>query len=136
MMNTLYQFLYQFLSRVGVCAVSGAIAGAVVGGLFGLVEFVGAHPTMPRLVLIGVAIGLSLFAWLVVLLIVGVFGNYGALTIAGRSLVTSLIVGILTVLLVYAIQAGLFGMLLGWIVGFLVGKMLCALCDLSQRRAA
>ena len=127
--------LYQFLSRAGICAVSGAIAGAVVGGLFGLVEFAGAHPSLPRLALIGVAIGLSLFAWLVVLSIVGVFGNYGALTIAGQSLVTSLIVGILTVFLVYAIRAGLFGMLLGWIVGFLVGKMLCALCDLSQRRA-
>ena len=128
--------LYRLISTAGVCAVTGAIAGAFVGGLFGLVEFVAANPPMPRPALIAIAIGLSLVAWLVVLVIVGVFGNYGVFAIAGQSLVTCGLTGILTVLLVHATRAGLFGMLLGWIIGFLVGKALCMLCYQPQRRAA
>jgi len=129
--------LYQFISTAGICAVSGAIAGAFVGGLFGSVAFMAANPTIPASLLIKIAIALSLVAWIFVLVIVGVFGNYGVLTIAGQSFVTSVITGIVTVLLAYATHAGLFGMLLGWVVGFLVGKALCALCSssyLSQRR--
>jgi hypothetical protein len=128
--------LYQFISTAGICAVSGTIAGAFVGGLFGLVQFVAANPPMPPSVLIGIAIGLSLVAWIVVLVIVGVFGNYGAIAIARQSFVTSSITGILTVFFVHATRSGLFGMLLGWIIGFLVGKALCAWCSASQRRRA
>ena len=127
--------LYRFVATAGICAVSGAIAGAFAGGVFGLVEFVTANPPLPRLVLLGVAVGLSLIAWLVVLTIVGVFGNYGVLAIASRSLVTTGITGILTVLLVHATHAGLAGMLLGWVIGFQVGRTLCALCSASERRA-
>jgi len=127
--------LYKFMSKAGVCAVSGTIAGAFAGGLFGLVEFVAQNQPMPSLVLIGFAIGLSVLAWLVVLTIVGVFGNYGVIAIARQSLVTSGITGLLTVFLVYATRAGLFGMLLGWIIGFLVGKALCTMCGASQGRA-
>jgi len=128
--------LYRLISTAGICAVSGAIAGAFVGGVFGLVEFVTANPPLPRLVLLGVAVGLSLLAWLVVLAIVGVFGNYGVRAIANQALVTTVITGILTVLLTHAIHAGLAGMLLGWIIGFLVGKTLCTWCAVSARRAA
>jgi hypothetical protein len=128
--------LYRFISTAGICAASGAIAGAFVGGVFGLVEFATANPPLPRLVLLGVAVGLSLFAWLVVLAIVGVFGNYGVRAIASQALVTTGITGILTVFLTHAIHAGLAGMLLGWIIGFLVGKMLCSLCSTSERRVA
>lgn len=128
--------LYRFIATAGICAVSGAIAGAFVGGVFGLVEFVTAHPHLPSVVLLGVAVGLSLIAWLVVLTIVGVFGNYGVLAIASPSLVTTGITGVLTVLLVHATNAGLAGMLLGWIIGFLVGRMLCTFCSASERRAA
>src|SRR5262249_11049954 len=92
--------LYRFMSTAGICAVSGTIAGAIVGGLFGLLEFVAQNQPMPRPLLLGFAIGLSLFAWVIVLTIVGVFGNYGAIAIAKQSLVTSAITGILTVFFV------------------------------------
>src|SRR5688572_29153484 len=128
--------LYRFIATAGICAVTGTIGGAFVGGVFGLVEFVTTNPALPRLVLLGVAVGLSLIAWLVVLTIVGVFGNYGVLAIASRSFVSTGITGILTVLLVHATHAGLAGMLLGWILGFLVGRSLCVLCSASERRAA
>ena len=127
--------LYRFIATSGICAVSGAIAGAFVGGVLGLVEFVTANPQLPGPVVLGVAVGLSVIAWLVVLTLVGVFGNYGVLMIARKSLVTTGITGILTVLLVHAIHAGLTGMLLGWIIGFLVGRTLCAFCLTSERRA-
>lgn len=120
--------IFRYMTTQGICAVSGAIAGAFVGGVFGLVEFVTANFPLSHLTLLIVAVGLSLIAWLVVLIIVGVFGNYGVRAIASRSFVTTGVTGFLTVLLVYTSHAGLAGMLLGWIVGFLVGKMLCALC--------
>ena len=127
--------LYNLIATSGVCAVSGAIAGSFVGGLFGLVEAVtiGA-PSMPMALLLEIALGLSLVAWVVVLLIVGVFGNYGAVAIAIKALATCLIAGLLSVVLIHFAHAGLFGMLLGWVVGFLVGKFLCAACSASQRK--
>lgn len=127
--------LYGFIATAGICAVSGAIAGAFAGGLFGLVEFVTPNPAFPRPVLLAIAVGLSLIAWLGVLVIVGMFGNYGVLAIASRSLVTCVATGILTVLLVHATNAGLAGMLLGWILGFVVGKAFCQLCTAVERRA-
>jgi hypothetical protein len=127
--------LYRFIASAGICAVSGAIAGAFVGGVFGLVRFVSPQVQIPLAVLLVVAITLSLLAWLVVLTIVGVFGNYGVRAIAGRALVTTGISGILTVLLANAMHAGLAGMLLGWVIGFLVGRALCAACGAAARRA-
>jgi hypothetical protein len=127
--------LYRFIASAGICAVSGAIAGAFVGGVFGLVRFVSPHVPIPLAVLLGVAFALSLLAWLVVLTIVGVFGNYGVRAIAGRALVTTGITGILTVMLANAAHAGLGGMLLGWVIGFLIGRALCAACAASERRA-
>jgi hypothetical protein len=120
---------YNFVANSGVCAVSGAIAGAIVGSLFGLVFVLAKSPAIPATVLFGIALGLSLFAWLVVLLIVGVFGNYGVVTIAARALVTCLLAGIITVALIYVGHAGGYGTPLGWIVGFLIGKLLCAACS-------
>lgn len=73
-------------------------------------------------------------AWVAVLFIVAVFGNYGAMAIAAQALVTSLLSGLVTVLVIHATHAGLFGMLLGWIIGFLIGKILCALCGATPRR--
>jgi hypothetical protein len=128
--------LYQFVSTAGICAVSGAIAGAIVGGLFGLVWFLANHPAVHHPQLLGTAIGLSLAAWLAVLVIVGGFGNYGVLAILGQSFVTCLVTGVLTVLLIYTTRAGLFGMLLGWVMGFLVGKAFCRLCDAPERNTA
>ena len=127
--------LYRFVAASGICAVSGAIAGAFAGGLFGLVEFVTPNPAFPPALLLAVAFGLSLIAWLGILVIVGVLGNYGVMAIARQSLVTTGITGILTVLLVHATDAGLAGRLLGWLIGFLVGKALCQLCTVSERRA-
>ena len=127
--------LYGLIATAGICAVSGAIAGSFVGGVFGLAEYVTASLSLPSVVLLGIALGLSLIAWLVVLTIVGVFGNYGVRAIASRAFVTTCITGILTVFLVYATHAGLAGLLLGWVIGFLVGRALCAYCAATARRA-
>jgi hypothetical protein len=126
--------LMQFISTAGICAVTGSIAGAIVGGLYGLVDFASGNAPMPPAVLFELAIGLSLAAWVAVLFIVGVLGNYGAIVIAGQALVTCLLTGLVTVYLIHAAHAGLFGMLLGWIIGFLIGKALCAMCAVTPRR--
>jgi hypothetical protein len=127
--------LYGFISRSGICAVSGAIAGAIVGGLFGLIQLATSYPTLPRAVFLGAVLGLVLFAWLIVLLVVGVFGNYGVGAIARQSLVTSSVTGIITVIVIQTTRVALAGMLLGWLVGFGVGKLLCRMCIDAERRA-
>jgi len=127
--------LYRLIATSGVCAVSGAIAGAVVGGLFGLIQIATGYPTVPRAVFVGAVLGLILFAWLLVLLVTGVFGNYGVGAIAGQSLVTSSFTGTITVLAIQVAHLGLAGMLLGWLVGFGVGKLLCRICVDAERRA-
>jgi hypothetical protein len=126
--------LIQLISAAGICAVTGSIAGALVGGVYGLIDFVSGNPPTPSAALIELAIGLSLAAWVAVLFIVGVLGNYGAIAIAGQALVTCLLTGLITVYLIHAAHAGLFGMLLGWIIGFLIGKVLCVLCGTTLRR--
>ena len=128
--------IYNFVAKSGVCAASGAIAGAIVGGLFGLVYVLAASPMIPPTLLFEISAGLSLAAWVAVLLIVGVFGNYGVVTIAARALVTCLLTGIITVWVIYLAHAGGYGTLLGWIVGFLIGKTLCAACSRAQQGEA
>ncbi len=121
----------------GVCAVTGAIAGSIVGGLFGLAHGLAGSPPAPAASqLWQIAIGLSLVAWALVLLIVGVFGNYGVLAIAARALVTTLVTGIISVWLIALLGAGLLGMLLGWLVGFAVGRALCSACSRYGLRGA
>jgi hypothetical protein len=127
--------LIQLISTAGICAVTGSIAGAIVGGLFGLVEFVSENAPMTLATILVMAMILSLAAWVAVLFIVGVFGHYGAVAIAGQALFTCLFTGLATVLLIHAAKAGLFGMLLGWVLGFLIGRALCAVCGLTEKRA-
>jgi hypothetical protein len=124
------------ISNSGICAVSGSIAGAFVGGVFGLLQVATGYPTLTRAGFLLVAIALVLVAWLLVLVIVGVFGNYGVLTNAGQSLVTTGFTGTITALLIQATHAGLAGMLLGWLVGFAVGKLLCRMCVATEKRAS
>jgi len=127
--------IFNTIARSGVCAVSGAIAGAIVGGLFGLVYGLAGSPAAPTLSLVWwVALGLSIFAWLIVLVIVGIFGNYGVLKIAIQALGTSLVTGIITVWVIYAFHVGFCGMLLGWLIGFLIGRSFCAMCSAYQKR--
>jgi hypothetical protein len=115
--------------------VSGAIAGAIVGGIFGLLYLLARSPRLPTSVVWGMAFGLSLFAWLAVLIIVGVFGNYGIVNVAPRALVTCILAGVITVWVIYAAHAGGYGTLFGWIIGYLIGRFLCRACADMQRRA-
>ncbi len=126
---------YNLVARSGVCAVSGAIAGAIVGGIFGMVYLLAGSPAIPAAGLLAMAVGLSLFAWAAVLIIVGVFGNYGVVPVAPRALVTCLLAGLITVWVIYATHSGGYGTLLGWIVGFMIGRSLCVACSSAQRRA-
>jgi hypothetical protein len=113
--------------RRSLCAVTGAIAGGIVGMIVGLFQaampVVLAMPEILRLTLI-----LGGFAWLVILLIVGVWLHYGAVAIALPSLITTLITAFLTVYLANKLQVALLAVWLGLVVGTLVGLLLCRLC--------
>jgi hypothetical protein len=113
--------------RRSLCAVSGAIAGGIVGLLVGL--FQAAMPgVIPLADVIRAALILGLFAWLVILLIVGVWLHYGVGAIALSSLVTTFLTSLLTVYLANKIQLPVLATWIGILVGTLVGYALCRLC--------
>lgn len=94
-----------------------------------MVHFLVGSPPAPSPTFIWqIALALSLVAWLIVLVVVGLFGNYGVLRIAAQALVTAILTGTLTVWAIYSLHVGWCGMLLGWLVGFVVGKCLCLMC--------
>jgi hypothetical protein len=129
--------IYDTIARSGVCAVSGAIAGSIVGGIFGSVYALAGSPHAPNVpVLWKIALGLSVFAWLIVVVMVGIFGNYGVLNAAVKALVTSLVTGVVTVWLIYLLHIGFAGTLLGWLVGFLIGRFFCKMCSTYQTGGA
>lgn len=113
--------------RRSLCAASGAIAGGIVGLLVGL--FQAAMPgVIPLPDVVRAALILGLFAWLVILLIVGVWLHYGAGAIALSSLVTTLLTSLLTVYLANKIQLPVLAVWIGILVGTLVGYLLCRVC--------
>lgn len=129
--------IYNTIARSGVCAVSGAIAGSIVGGIFGTVYALAGSPHAPNVSVVWeISLGLSVFAWLIVTVIVGVFGNYGVLNSAVKALVTSLVTGVVTVWLIYLLHIGFIGMLLGWLVGFFIGRFFCRRCSANQTGGA
>ena len=78
--------------------------------------------------------GALLIIMSVLLVIVGIFGNYGVVRIAVWALGTSLVTGIITVWAIYVLHIGFFGTLLGWLIGFFVGKSFCTICTAYQNR--
>lgn len=113
--------------RRSLCAVSGAIAGGFIGLIIGLAQ--AQSPlvlTMSQVVQAAVILGL--LAWLVLLLIVGVWLHYGVSAIGLPSLVTSLLTSLLTVYLANKVQISLLAVFIGLLAGTLVGFALCRLC--------
>ena len=113
--------------RRSLCAASGAIAGGIVGLLVGLFQ-VAMPGVIPLADVVRAALILGLFAWLVILLIVGVWLHYGVGAIALSSLVTTFLTSLLTVFLANKIQIPPLAVWIGILVGTLVGYALCRLC--------
>ena len=117
--------------RRSLCAVTGAIAGGLVGLIVGLFQStMPAVLTMPEILRVTLILGL--FAWLAILLIVGVWVRYGAIAIALPSLITTFITAFLTVYLANKLQVPVLAVWLGLIVGTLVGLLLCRLCRMPS----
>lgn len=110
-----------------LCAASGAIAGGLVGLLVGLFQL---QPpgVIPSADVVRVALILGIFAWLVVLLIVGLWLHYGVGPIALQSLVTTLLTSLLTVYLANKVHLPPLSVWIGILIGTLVGWLLCRFC--------
>jgi len=117
-----------WLSRAGICAITGALAGSFTGTVFGLALAVapGHHVVAWQALAVGAALGL--IAWVGVLCLLLAMGHYLLSSVLKPSLVTCLVVSVVTAWLVNLIHRPGLGMLIGWIVGFLIGRLFCAAC--------
>ena len=119
-------------TRLSFCAKIGAFAGPFVGG--GVAIVLNDYPTLSPLSLFSVSALLTLFAWLGILLFVGMILRYGVRQIWAITLITCLLTGACVSFLVYAFNVVVFSMLLGFIVGILSGEIVCKLCEFIYPR--
>lgn len=114
--------------RHNLCAVTGAIAGGLTGMVFGLLLISNAGAPIAASELLAIALLLAFVAWLMVLLVVGVWLHYGLTAVAAPALVTTVITALITVAIAYAVKFPYLATLIGLAVGTLVGALLCRLC--------
>ncbi len=117
------------LSRLGPCALCGSIAGGGAGFVFGLTQFGLPTAPIPTHAAIAVGILLGFLAYLGILLFIGVLGNFGVRALLLPALITCLLAGLVTVVVVNRLDAQLFSTLIGWILGAIVGRLLCYSCS-------
>ena len=127
-MKLLLAIAKALFDKLSLCALGGGIAGAVSGGLFGIVlEGYPAH-TLPLLSQLQAGLLLGVVAWIVLLIVIGVWLHYGLGQIAAQAFVNAMITSVLTVLLAYAIHLPWLATIIGMLVGILVGTILCSFC--------
>jgi hypothetical protein len=127
-MKLLLAIAKALFGKLSLCALAGGIAGAVSGGMFGIVlEGYPAH-TLPLLSQLQAGLILGAVAWIVLLIVIGVWLHYGLGQIAAQAFVNAIITSVLTVLLAYAIHIAWLATIIGMLVGILVGTILCLFC--------
>ncbi|WP_436294722.1 hypothetical protein [Variovorax sp. LjRoot178] len=114
-----------------LCAASGAIAGGTAGFLFGLAQMLSTTPlSISDAIQVGILLGL--FAWVALLLLIGIWLHYGVRGIALPALITSLLSAVLTVMISTRFPHPLADLWIGLLVGTIVGAALCALCGMGH----
>lgn len=120
--------LTTWLDGLGPCASCGAIAGALTGFVLGFTQWGMSWRPLPIHIALDLGILLGLFAFLAIVLFIGVLGNFGVQRLVWPALFTSVLVSVLVVLIMNRLDAKLFGTLLGWTIGLIVGRALCYAC--------
>jgi hypothetical protein len=115
----MFSGMRSWLSRSGICALTGSLAGSIAGMICGLALLAVPSHTIPFQQALQIGIVLGIVVWLIVLFLLLAFGRYSAGAVLWPSLFTCLLVSIVTVLIVNALHQTYLGMLLGWIIGFL-----------------
>jgi hypothetical protein len=114
--------------KLPFCSVVGGLIGVIVGTLMGLSEHVLAPTVPPVAVIFTNSLLPALAAWIVVMIVVGVWLHYGLAQIAVPAAVNAVITSFLTVWLNLIIQLPWLATLLGLLIGILVGLILCQFC--------
>jgi len=111
------------------------MAGGITGLLFGLVQLGGPGAVFPVIEAAKTGILLGLVAWVVILVVVGLWLHYGLRPIALPALLNALVAAVLTVLIASPLRIPLLDVWIGLLVGTLVGATLCRLCGTRQTLA-
>lgn len=114
--------------RLSFCAKIGAIIGVLSGLIFGLMQAQNPSAIYSVQDLIVIGLALAIFAWLVVLLILGFWLRYSLATLAGAALINAILTAILTVLIADRLNQPELTWFVGLIIGILVGSVLCLFC--------
>jgi len=115
------------------CAQAGATIGSMVGFFFGALQT--EHPTavFTAFQLLLFSLILALVAFIVVLVVFGIWQRYGVGAIFLPALINALATAFLTVFVNDMLKQPFFAAVVGIAVGIVVGSVLCALCAYFPR---
>lgn len=109
-----------------LCAAAGGIAGGLSGFVIALLQIMhGSALLLPATEYWRTVLLLTLLAWVIVLVLIGIMLRYGIAPIALPSLFTCFITVVLTVWLVEKIHLPAVAVILGIVIGTVIGLMLC-----------
>jgi hypothetical protein len=136
-MNTLvraFLWLTALTRRLSICALTGFLAGGVAG-LMLLLLFINQnqalHFTTSEVWL--VALELTLFCWLMILLLFCLFQRYTFSSVAAPAFINCFLTCLLTTFLVNQFDWFIVAWLVGMVAGILVGTLLCYINSLLKR---
>ena len=129
-MKALVALANALFGKLSYCSRSGALAGLVAGFFcaLALLQLAETPVSIPAADLFKGGLALGLLAWVVLLLVVGVWLRYGLRQVALFALIISVITAVFTVFINYAIQIPVLAVPIGLLVGILVGLLLCWFC--------
>jgi hypothetical protein len=127
-MGGLFALARALFGHLPLCALAGGLVGVITGFFTGLYEI-----GNPTLVLSGgdqvrLGLALGLVGWLVVLFILAAWFRYRLGGIALPALVTALLTGVITVLILEALHLPALSVPIGLVAGIAIGFVLCAAC--------
>jgi hypothetical protein len=130
----LVRFSFLIFRRFSFCAIAGSTVGSLAGLILGILQTEFSGVAWQDITL--VAALLAAFCWVVLMLIAGIWLNYGVLSIALPSLVNAIIT---TLAVAYAnnlLGQPILAPLIGTLLGLLIGSLLCMLCSTVMRPRA
>jgi hypothetical protein len=122
-----YSTVIRQSDRLGECSQAGLLVGAVSGGLLSLLSFLhgGHHLTFSLADAVWIALLLTAFGWLVLLLVfVGLLRRRFS-SVALPSLVNAFLVTVVTLAVSVLLHLLILAWLIGIIAGSLIGYLLC-----------
>jgi hypothetical protein len=116
------------LTSIPVCAWAGAIAGVIAGSQFALVQFAIPHVRFSAQEALRLAVMYGLVAWVVLLVIGGLWLHYSLRAVVLASLANAILTSIIVLLIDNAVNIPALSGILGFFIGLGLGAFLCRYC--------